>query len=47
MEDIPIFKKMEYVEDSFVLFDKIDGTPLAFSSIIIKDVYYNLYLANN
>ena len=25
MEDIPIFKKMEYVEDSFVLFDKIDG----------------------
>lgn len=25
MDDIPIFKKMEYVEDSFVLFDKVDG----------------------
>ena len=25
MEDIPIFKEMQYVEDSLVLFDKVDG----------------------
>jgi len=25
LEDIPIYKKMEYVEDSLILFDKIDG----------------------
>tara|TARA_B100000900_G_C20564306_1_gene710344 strand:+ start:1199 stop:1555 length:357 start_codon:yes stop_codon:yes gene_type:complete len=25
LEDIPIFKDMEYVEDSLILFDKIDG----------------------
>ena len=25
IEDIPIFKEMEYVEDSLVLFDKVDG----------------------
>ncbi len=25
LEDIPLFKNMEYVEDSLVLFDKVDG----------------------
>ena len=25
LEDIPLYKKMEYVEDSLILFDKIDG----------------------
>ncbi len=25
LEDIPMYKKMEYVEDSLILFDKIDG----------------------
>ena len=25
LEDIPIYKKMEYVEESLILFDKIDG----------------------
>jgi len=25
LEDIPVYKKMEYVEDSLILFDKIDG----------------------
>jgi hypothetical protein len=25
LEDIPVFKDMKYVEDSLVLFDKIDG----------------------
>ena len=25
LEDIPLYKKMEYVKDSLILFDKIDG----------------------
>ena len=25
LEDIPLYKKMEYVEDSLILFDKVDG----------------------
>jgi len=25
MEDIPIFKEMQYVEDTLIMFDKIDG----------------------
>ena len=25
MEDIPIFKEMKYVEDSLILFDKVEG----------------------
>tara|TARA_B100000683_G_C12201243_1_gene436688 strand:+ start:283 stop:651 length:369 start_codon:yes stop_codon:yes gene_type:complete len=25
LEDIPVYKKMEHVEDSLILFDKIDG----------------------
>ncbi len=25
LEDIPLFKNMEYVDDSLVLFDKVDG----------------------
>ena len=25
LEDIPLYKKMDYVEDSLILFDKIDG----------------------
>ena len=25
LEDIPLYKQMEYVEDSLILFDKIDG----------------------
>ena len=25
LEDIPLYKKMEHVEDSLILFDKIDG----------------------
>tara|TARA_B100000287_G_C20169157_1_gene597500 strand:+ start:111 stop:464 length:354 start_codon:yes stop_codon:yes gene_type:complete len=37
LEDIPIFKEMKYVEDSLVLFDKIDGR---YVSSEIKG-YYN------
>jgi len=50
-DDIPVFKEMEYVEDSLILFDKIDGRYVSSKisgSYKIKEVqdYYKKVLPN-
>ena len=45
LEDIPIFKEMQYVEDSLVLFDKIDGRYVSteIEGIYKKEEVINFY----